>query len=215
MAAADKIIKALKGAAGVAKKAGKQVAKDIGKVEGRAVQAGMGAHGLSKAMGSGKTKAALDALAAGTLEGGRAFSKLGPVGKLGVGAAGAAGTAGSLGMLSAMGMMAGGDDEEMAEIAERSGLPLGGNSMASMRMAMMPAIQKKLSSEVLSGRDPSRILSRIERDIYEPLARQSNEMGEGEADDLYSLTEGMARVLYADAPEQDKLAALYELAGME
>lgn len=191
--------------AGVAKSVGKKAA-NVGK---RAAVAGKGMYDAKRAGGAGAVRSALEAAKFGAKEGAGAVGRLGPRGQAGLAGMGVGGA------LAALGMMSGGDEAEMAEMAERSGLPLGGNSMASMRMAMLPSIQKKISSEVLSGRDPSRILSRIERDIYEPLARQTNEMGEGEADDLYNLTEGMARVLYADAPEQDKLAALYELAGME
>lgn len=217
MAAADKILKALKkvpgvsGVTGGAKEAA-GIAKEAGGFAKARYQMGRGLGRYQVGMDESVPRAALEALKGGGRVAADKFGELGAsekkqvLGTLGLGAGGA---------LAAMGLMSGGDDEEMAEIAMRSGLPVGGDSMASMRLAMMPSIQKKISSEVLSGRDPSRILSRIERDIYEPLARQTNEMGEGEADDLYNLTEGMARVLYADAPEQDKLAALYKLAGME
>lgn len=205
MAAADKVLKALKAVAGEAKATGK-LAKDVVSRTGRVAK---NSYAGTRAAGKGIAESVVDAAGRTARDFGR------NVGAMSRGDQARLGGLGAGGALAAMGMMSGGDDEMMAEIAERSGLPVGGDSMAQMRMAMLPTIQKKISSEVLSGRDPSRILSRIERDIYNPLARQTNELGEGEADDLYNLTEGIGRVLYADAPEQDKLAALYELAGME
>ena len=216
MSAADKIAKVLKaavaGARGGAKKAA-GIAKESGVVGKARFDLGRGRGPYTNGMGESIPRAALEALKSGGRTAADQFSSLGASGKKQVAGLGAGMGAG--GALAAMGLMSGGDDEEMAEMAMRSGLPIGGDSMESMRLAMLPRIQAQLEKEVTSGRDPSRILAKIERDVYEPLARRSNEMGEGEADDLYNLTEAMSRVLYAEASDEDKLAALYELSGVE
>lgn len=181
--------------------------RKAGRIAGSAGAATKGGYDLSRALGSGRGRAAIDAMMSGGAQAGSKFAGLGPRGKAAVGGGGAGAA------LAAMAMMSGGDDEAMAEMAERSGLPIGGMGMEGLRQAQLGKFRQVLESALMSADDPDDVMRAVEEKVYNPLAARSNELPEDyPADDLYGFSEKLARVLYADAPDDQKMSALYSLA---
>lgn len=214
MGAMDKIVKVAKAAGRGARRGAKNISR-VAKSSAEVGRFAAEAKAASPATDAGKIGNALFGLKSGGQNAARMIGGLGMKGKAEMGAVA------GIPLLAALGLMSGGDDDEMQAMAEASGIPMGGGEedpVQSMRAAMIPKVKRRIMNEIESGKRPEKVLERIQNNVYGQLADANSQIaqeteGQYQADDLYKFSSALEQVLASQDTPTKKLAQLYALSG--
>lgn len=214
MGAMEEIVKVAKAAGRGAKRG----AKNISRITKGSTKVGKDLYEAIRVPGGGSDNLGK---AIGAAVGGGANQAVRMVGKTGIKGAAEMGAVAGIPLLAALSLMSGGDEGDMADMAEASGIPMGGGDedpVQSMRAAMIPKVKRRIMNEIESGKRPEKVLERIQNNVYSQLADANSQIaqeteGQYKADDLYKFSSALEQVLASQDTPTKKLAQLYALSG--